>query len=277
MSIKVQTVKLRRPGFDLVSGLAKSPTLPWVPVAVNSAAALESVRREAPVDGREVVEWMLWAASDRAVFEGMCEEYNSLGSELLSGSGDPYIPGVRVGDLRGVSVTGRTVMSRGYGEVWTPRGKFKVRVGGKALYANRDILAWAALPWCKLIQWVLTLLQWRSLATLPVRRRVRFASSHGMVAPNFFSYTPRAVPPPVLTLRIGLTSDKPQTVAIKGRGTKGSYHQVLFEDKVSIDKGESEIIFNVFGAPWVQPFTLEIQPQDGTQTVLDYIEVFPPI
>jgi len=276
LAVSLSSVKLKRPEFNLERGLLKSSLLPWVPVAVDSRVAKEHIASEAPVDGVEIVEWMQWSASDQAVFGAMADEYNRLGSQLLSGSGDAYIPGVRVGDLRGVSVIGSTVTTRGYGEVDTPQGRFTVPVGGKATFAKGDILAWAAIPWPGSCQWVLTLLQWKDLARLPVKERVRFASSNGLVAPNFFSYVPR-LPVPVLTLRIGLTSDKGQTVAVRGRGIKGSYEKVIFEDLFDVDSGESEVVYNIFGFPYVSSFTLELQPSDHVQTVLDYIEVVPPI
>ncbi len=267
-------VKLKSEKVDLKSGLLKSLTLPWAPIAINSAEAMETIRSEVPVDGREVVEWMHYSSADNAVFDGMAEEYNRIGSELLSGSGDGYIPGVRVGDLRGQSISGSIVQSRGYGTVITPKGNFNVPVGGKTTFAKGDILAWAALPHVGSVQWLLTLLQWKDLARAPITNRIRFASSHGLVAPNFFLIP--ATFAPIRTLRVGITSDNRQTLTIRGRGTKGSYENVLFEDKVDIDSGENEFIYNVFGFPSVGAFTLEIQPQDNTQTVLDYIDIFPP-
>jgi hypothetical protein len=276
LRIALSSVGLRRAEPDLERGLLRSSLLPWVPVAIDSRAALEAVRSEAPVDGVEVVEWMQLAAADNAVFGAMADEYNRLGSQLLSGSGDAYIPGVRVGDLRGESVSGSVVASRGYGTVVTPRGNFNVPVGGKATFARDDVLAWAALPWCSVVQWCLTLLQWKDLAKLPVRQRVRFASSSGLVAPNFFAFTPK-LPVPLVTLRMGLTSNRDQRVVVRGRGVKGSYHSVLFEDSFKISAGENEVVYNVLGFPYVSSFTLELQPSDGTQTVLDYIEVFPPV
>jgi hypothetical protein len=276
LRIALSSVKLRRAEFDLEGGLLRSSLLPWVPVAVDSGAAMEYIAGEAPIDGVEVVEWMHYSASDQAVFGAMADEYNRLGSQLLSGSGDAYIPGVRVGDLRGQSIPGREVASRGYGTVLTPRGSFNVPVGGKATFAREDILAWAALPLCSGVQWCLTLLQWRDLAKLPVRERVRFASSSGLVAPNFFSFTPK-LPVPLVTLRMGLTSDKDQRMVVRGRGVKGSYHSILFEDSFEISSGENEVIYNVLGFPYVSSFTLELAPSDHTRTVLDYIDVLPPI
>jgi len=278
LQISLQKVELKRSEFDLKRGLAVSPTLNWLPVSVNSANLVEPLRENAPIDGREVVEWMHMAAADNAVFEGFGEEYKVCsaggGGTVLSRSGDGYIPGVRVGNLRVQSVRGSTVRSRGHGVVYTPRGSFRVPVGGKALFAMQDILAWATLPWCGAVQFVISLLQWTDIARAPITRRVRFPSSHGRVAPNFFHVSTR-VPSPVCVMRIGLTSNKAQMVQIRGRGTKGSYHNVLFEDSFQIDKGESEVIYYVTGFPFVGAFTLELAPEDNTETVLDYLEVYP--
>lgn len=273
-SFELQSVKLKTPTFDLKRNLLKSPTLPWIPVSVDSRIAMETIRSEAPIDGTDIVHWMHVAAADNAVFGGMCEEYNRLGSVLLSGSGDGYIPGVSVGNLSVTSVQGSTVRSQGYGTVVTPRGNFNVPTRGKSTFAVSDILAWGALPDPGTgIQWVMSILQWRDLASLPVTDRVRFAGSSGMVAPNFFSVSP--LPVPLTTLRMGLTSDKPQTMVIMGRGTSGAFQDVLFEDKFDIEAGESEVLYHLMGFPAVPSFTLGLQPSDGTSTIADYIETIP--
>ena len=133
LRIALSSVKLRRAEFDLEGGLLRSSLLPWVPVAVDSGAAMEYIAGEAPIDGVEVVEWMHYSASDQAVFGAMADEYNRLGSQLLSGSGDAYIPGVMVGDLRGQSIPGREVASRGYIARWWVVGEL-FDVGCKAFY-----------------------------------------------------------------------------------------------------------------------------------------------
>jgi len=274
---ELKGVKLRSSEVDF-GGLAKSPTLDWLPVSVESADLLEPLRKEAPVDGKEVVEWMHISAADNAVFEGYGEEYRTCSAtsagQIASRSGDGYIPGVSVSGLRAQSVRGYTVRRRGYGVVYTPRGSFRVPVGGKALFANRDILAWAALPRALWVQFCITLLRWLDLAKAPISKRVRFPSSHGKVAPNFFTVGTR-LPSPLCVMRVGITSNKKQKMGIKGRGTKGSYHNVLFSDSVEVDKGQSEFLYYVTGFPVVSSFTLELQPEDGTKTVLDYLEVYP--
>ena len=275
---ELKSVRLRSPEINLVSGLAKSPTLDWLPVSVESADLMETLSKEAPVDGREIVEWMHYSAADNAVFEGFGEEYSTCSAtsagQIASRGGDGNIPGVRVAGIRARSERGYAVRRRGYGVVYTPRGAFRVPVGGKALFANRDILAWASLPWAASVQYCITLLRWLNLAKAPISKRVRFPSSHGRVAPNFFTVSTR-VPSPLCIMRVGITSNKSQKIGIKGRGTKGSYHNVLFSDSVEVDKGQSEFLYYVTGFPVVSTFTLELQPQDGTKTVLDYLEVYP--
>ncbi|MEM1750717.1 MAG: hypothetical protein QW088_07365, partial [Desulfurococcaceae archaeon] len=187
IAVRLQSVNLISPVFDIKRGLVRPSLFPWAPIEIDSSKAMIRVAEVAPL-AHDVVQWMHVATSDLIVFNGMEEEYNRLGSELLSASGDGYIPGVRCGDIRAESVSGYTVRSRGYGTVITPEGSFNVPARGKATFAKGNVLAWAALPDPGTgIQWTITLLQWRDLAKAPVRDRVRFGSSQGLVAPNFFT------------------------------------------------------------------------------------------
>lgn len=268
-----QQVRVMSPGIELKKGLALSPTLPWLPKAIVSDEILPNVKEAAPVDGTDIVPWMQEAAAEGAILDGACEEYNRLGSQLLSRSGDPYIPGVRVGDIRGESTPGYSVRRQGYGTVITPRGNFNVLDGGKATGIFSDILAWARCRAGWGVQWLLSLLQWRELAKTPITDRIRFANLGGFVAPNFLTVSPK-LPTPLVVMRMGITSDKPQTIGIKGRSLT-DYTGVLFEDSFPIDSGESETIYNILGFPFVGDFLLEIQPEDNSQTILDYIETTP--
>ncbi|MBU1449130.1 hypothetical protein KKF45_04790, partial [Patescibacteria group bacterium] len=122
-SIELQSVKLKRPEFDLKRGLLHSTILPGVPIEVESERSRTYLEEETPVDGAEIVGWMHYAAADNATFGGATEEYNRLGSQVLSGSSDPWLPGLRVGDVYIPSrVTGSTVRTDGYATVRTPRG-----------------------------------------------------------------------------------------------------------------------------------------------------------
>jgi hypothetical protein len=274
--VEFKGVTLKSPEVDLQTGLMKPKTLFWVRNVIDSRKACEQIATEVPSDGTEVVPWMHQAAADLAVFEAMAEEYHRAGSGLLYASGDAYIPGVRVGSLIAKSELGSVVSQRGYGIVSTRYGDFRVPRGGKVTIATKDLLAWAALPIAYSVQWLLTLLQWTDLAKAPISERIRFGSSHGLVAPNFFKVGPRA-PLPFNIMKIGVTTNKAQTMKIKGRGLPGggSVDEVLFEDEIELDEGQNEFIYYYWGFPVAPTITLELQPEDNTETVLDYIDLIP--
>lgn len=254
--------------------LEKPEMIEWVKTAIDSSEVLESIRSEAPTDGNEVVEWMHFAAADMAIVSALSADYNRVGGRIRYASGDGYIPGVRCGRLRVQSVRGSAVRNRGYAIVYTPRGSFRVPVGGKTTYANRDILAWSTLPAAYRIQFVITLIQYTKLPKAPINRRVRFASCHGRTAPIFVTCQTR-VPSPIMVLKFGISSNKSQKLMIRGRGDSGSYEKVYFEDSLNVEQGQSEYEFVVSSFPMVPKMTIEFQPEDRTKTILDYIEVYP--
>jgi len=275
--VEFKGVTLKSPKVDLQTGLMKPKTLFWVRNVIDSRKAYEQIASEVPVDGTEIVPWMQYASADNAVFEAMAEEYNRAGSQLLSGSGDAFVPGVRVGSLVGKSEPAIVVAQRGHGIVSTPYGEFKVPYKGKTTIATKDLLGWAAFPFSSdFRQWVLTLLQWTDLAKAPISERIRFGSSHGLVAPNFFKVGPRA-PLPFNIMKIGVTTNKPQKMQIKGRGLpgQGSVDEVLFEDEIELNEGQNEFIYYYWGFPVAPTIVLELQPEDYTETVLDYIDLIP--
>jgi hypothetical protein len=269
-------VTLKSPKVDFQTGLMKPKALFWVRNAIDSRQAYEQIATEVPIDGVEVVSWMHHAAANFAVFETMAEEYHRAGSELLCASGDAYIPGVRVGSITAKSELGSAVSQRGYGIVNTPYGDFRVPCRGKITIAIRDLLAWAALPTIYEVQWLLTLLQWTDLARAPIKERIRFGSASGLVAPNFFIVGPRA-PLPINIMKVGVTTDKPQKMQIKARGLpqQKSVDEVLFEDEIDLSKGQNEFIYYYWGFPVAPRIVLELQPENNTETVLDYIDLIP--
>jgi hypothetical protein len=78
-------------------------------------------------------------------------------------------------------------------------------------------------------------------------------------------------------MKIGVTTNKPQKMQIRGRGLpgQGSVDEVLFEDEVELDAGQNEFIYYYWGFPVAPTITLELQPEDNTETVLDYIDLIP--
>lgn len=277
--VEKREIKLRRPLVDIPEpefrrGLAASPTFPWLPTRVSSEEVLPVIQTQSPIDGREIVEWMQLAAAEGAILDQACEDYNRLGSLLISSANDPYLPGMRLGDLSVKSITGSNVVSAGGATVMTPSGNFNVPMGGKALGVFPDILAWARLAWAGSVQWILSLLQWRDLASIPIDQRVRFANLSGAVAPQFFNVS-SMFPPPVMVMHLGFTSNRSQKVGICGR-SQGDYTSQLFSDTLDVPAGESTLDYVLIGGLPINSFVLHMQPEDGSETILDSLSVTPP-
>lgn len=278
MSISVELKEVRRiRGFSvegLIGGLPRPRALAWVPPLTNSEDAREFIAEEAPVDGEEVVEWMHYAAADMAVMEVFAQSVEDNGGRISFRSGDGYIPGVRESSsFYVISERGSTVRSRGYARVRTPYGVVNVPVGGKKTIVFKDFLAWAALPWTGWIQFTISLLRWLKLPRAPITKKMPFPSSYGKSAPNFIVVSTR-VPTPIATMRMVVTSDKDQKMVLRGRSTS-DYTRTYFEKELEIESGEAEYTLILSAFPVLPSFVLELQPQDGTRTTLNKLEVFP--
>ena len=138
--------------FNPTRGLLRSWLFERLQPTLNPVTITPNIMGEAPIDGVEVVGWMQAAAAENAVLQARVNEYNRAGSEILAGSSDPYIPGVRVQDMYYFSEYGRTVSNRGYGRVWTPRGQFTVPNLGKRVGVFRDLIGWGGMSWLGKIQ-----------------------------------------------------------------------------------------------------------------------------
>lgn len=246
---------------------------PHLPAALNSATYVEMISAQTPVDGREIVEWMHSAAANYAMLLARADEYNRLGSRLLVGSNDAYVPGLRVDDSQFTSVSGTTVSTQGYGEVNTPRGTYRVPAGGKADGIFRDHLSWAAIPRITGIQWVGVLAKWAELARTPIRDAVGFPNAEGRVGPQYFTLA-SGRPAMRVNVRAGITSDKPQKLTITLRDPS-DFTRVIANFTVDIPTGSSEIRFRMRAIPYVPPMVTQIYPQDNTQTRLDYLITTP--
>lgn len=269
-SIEAVETKLARPEFSL-EGLSRPRIFPEFPVEVETEAMLPRVREYAPTDGVEVVEWMQDSAADNAILDSIKADYERGGSLVFARSGDPAIPGLSVYDTYFPSVRGSTVASRGYAVLVTPYGNFNVPARGKLTLTMRDFLGWGAAPWVGGFQWRGVLMRWVELASTPIENRVGFLNSSGLVAPQFFRISTKRLP--MATMRLGLSSNKEQTVVVTGRDT-ADYGTVLFSADLNIPAGQSESVIRLFSLP-MRPFAMEIQPSDGTSTVLDSLSVFP--
>jgi len=254
--------------FRLERGLMRSPYKPTFRPVLDPADILNSIRAEAPVDGREIVEWMQISAAENVVMQARIAEYNRLGSQLVGDNGDPYIPGVVVEDIKFNSETGSRIRTRGFAIATTPRGSFNVPSLGKNPGVFRDLISWGSISYVGTVQWIGSLLKWKSLAETPIRQTVGFYRDYrGNSAPNFFVQRPTR---PALTVRARqrFSTDEDQTLTINFRDPT-NYTRVVGSRSVDIARGESEVTYTVSAFPYVPPTIAEIQPEDDTQTKLE--------
>jgi len=272
LRISEPRVRLVSPRFVKERGLARSLYMPRKPRILDPVEIIESLKAEAPVDGVEVVEWMQLSAAENAVLSARMEEYNRLGSQIVSGSTDSYIPGLIVEDCRVRSERGYTVGTRGFAIAETPRGDFNIPRLRRSTGIFRDLITWASMYYQATIQHCETLLKWKSLAQTPIRQTVGFyMDSRGNAAPNFFVQQP---PRPALTVRVRqrFSSNVDQRLTLNFRDPT-DYTRVAGSRNVDIAAGENEVTYTFSAFPYCPPVIAEIQPQDGAQTKLDLYEV----
>jgi len=223
-----------------------------------------------PVDGKEIVDWMLISVAEAFTMRARLAEYNRAGimSYASGNATDPRYPGLIVEDTRFKSESGHTIRSRGYGIVVTPRGNYNVPFKGKATGIFRDHLSWGSTSSAGAIQWTASLLKWRRLAETPIRERIGFYMDfRGNTAPNFFAQIP-TFPKPRATLVMRFSSDKDQNVRIRFRDPT-NYANLLGEKVVRVPSGTNEVTTTVTGFPYVPPTVSEIQPEQNAQTTID--------
>jgi len=261
------SVKLINRSFTL-KGLMRSPYRPDIRPALDPAELITDIRAIASVDGTEIVEWMQISAAENIVMQARIAEYNAIGSQMIGQSGDSYIPGVVVEDLKFQSVTAANVSSSGYGVVVTPRGNFNVPTLGKSTGVFRDLLTWGSISYVGALQWTGNLLKWKSLASTPIREVVGFyMDSKGNTAPQFFVQQP---PRPALTVTVRqvIESNDRQSITINFRDPT-DYTSILSTKRFDVAAGQSQITFTLSAFPYVPPVIAEIQPENNKSTKLD--------
>ena len=253
-------------------GLLGAPEFEGAPVTLDYGAIESYMKEIAPIGEAEIVEWMHSAAACNCVLSARMEEYKRAGSAIVAASDDPYIPGLKVEDLKVRSELARTVADRGYGIVETPAGNFNCPVPGKATGVFPDLLCWSSVVEAFLVQWTSALVKFRELATNP-ESKIGFVNTRGLTAPLFFGHS-TSLPVPINLVEMSVSSDKAQTLSMNARSTD-DYTDVMFSDRFALSKGENAISHQVLGFPFVVPMVIELQPENETSTVLNYYRVSP--
>ena len=251
--------------------ILESPLHPDAPRTLDYYKVEKWVKSKFPI-GDNVVEWMRTATACNVITTARMEEYKRAGSMLIGASDDAYIPGVSVEDISFKSELGRTVGTRGYAVVQTPRGNFNVNVPGKATGIFSDLLAWGAVLESYIQQWTAVLLKFKDLAVNP-QKKIGFPNYRGLVAPLFIGHEAR-IPFPINIVEMKVTTNKSQTLQLTARDPN-DYTSEFFTDKFNLSSGENVIRFHVVGIPYVGPMVIQLQPEDNTNTSLDYYKVYP--
>lgn len=247
-------------------GLLPAPSAPDAPVTVDYSPFKAHAEAIAPITEPDIVEWMHWATACEIIAEQMEQEYKRAGSYVVATSGDPYIPGVSLEDLKFRSEEGTVVSSRGTGVVVTPRGNFNCPVPGKATGIFSDLISWAGIldAWMK--QWTGLLMKWLELATNP-QDRIRFGNFNGLVAPQFIGHEAEN-PAPINFVHMVVSTDKAQTMKARYRESS-DYTQEICGVDISLNQGQNDVTYQLFALPYVPTMCVEIAPEDNSSTILD--------
>ena len=254
-------------------GLLGAPEFEDAPVTLEYGTIESYMKEIAPIGEAEIAEWMHSAAACNCVLSARMEEYKRAGSAIVAASDDPYIPGLKVEDLKVRSELAKTVADRGYGIVESPAGNFNCPVPGKATGVFPDLLCWSSVVEAFLVQWTSALVKFRELATNP-SSKIGFINTRGLTAPLFFGHSSEMLPFPVNMVEMSVSSDKAQSLGMNARSTD-DYTDIMFSDRFALSKGENLISFQTLGIPFVPPMVMELQPDNETSTILNYYRVSP--
>lgn len=253
--------------------LCSAPSNPEAPVTLSYDSIKGHVERIAPIEDPAVVEWMQYSGTEDLICEMTQEEYRRAGSNLVSVSGDPYIPGCRVDDISYKSERGEVVAGRGNGVLVTPRGNLNVPVPGKTTGIFEDMLCFGAISNAWPVQWAGSLLKWKNLTKNP-SSRIRFPSFAGLVAPQFIGHeADMAFPTNFVTMDI--SSDKAQTMKVKYR-EPSDYTQEITSLDIDLREGRNEVSYTLFMLFYVPTMVVELIPEDMSSTILDSYSVSVP-
>lgn len=274
-TLKIGDVKVEKISDNInKNGLARSPFKPEIPPYLDPRNMLDHILEGISVDGVEVVDWMLGAFVDNVTLSMREIEYNLAGSQMVSKSGDGYIPGVRVEDIHVKSQVGRTVNNHGYYIVITPRGNFNVPIKKKAIGIFKDLLTWGSNSYLGSVQFTANLIKWKDLVTTPITKTIGFFMDRwGNIAPNFFVQKPRR-PSLSVTSTIQLGSNDSQTIRLNFLDPT-DYTNVVGTKSFDIAPGTSNITFTLTAIPFVPALISQIQPTDGVGTQLNSYDTTP--
>lgn len=266
----VSNLKVEVIGDYSEEGLCSAPSDPSAPPTLSYSKVKGYMEKKAPIGEIDIVEWMHWSSADNIICEMVEEEYKRAGSRLETKSGDPYIPGCRVSDIRFRKEKGSVVAERGNGVLVTPRGNLNIPVPGKVNGIFDDLLCFGAITNAWPVQWTGTLMKWGELTTNP-QSKIRFPSFSGLVAPQFIGHE-ADLAAPTNYVEMDILSDKAQTMKVRYR-EPSDYTQGITDLDIDLKKGENKVSYTLLMIPYVPTMVVELQPEDMTGTILNSYSV----
>jgi hypothetical protein len=241
--------------------------------AIHSDEELPIFAEADPIDGVEFVHWMHEAAAANAVLSGILTDFNDIGAQIGSASGDGYIPGVRTPNIRFRSVRGSSnpqVICQGKSfSVPTARN-------GIAQIITPDVIGYATVLWPGSYQWAAAILEWLKLALGRFTgKNIRFATFGGHPTMMAFKMSSRApIKPPVANIVFTTVSDRETVYTIEGRDLS-DFTKVSFTDEITIPSGEVETIYLIAAFPYVENFLLTLKPKVPLNGAVTSMDMYP--
>lgn len=238
------------------------------PLTTDPSRLMDWARETVPVESEpDCTDWMVPAKAYVANLKARSNEYKRAGSSMTVNAGDPFVPGVRNGQMAFESKPGVDIADSGEARIIAGNEEFSIDAPGNGTVVGENLLGWAAATDIQDRQWVGSMMSIEELTSNP-SQPIGFPSIGNNTGPLFVGHS---ISRPALIHRVTSTiqSSQAQTINFKLRSSN-DYTNVLNSFTQDVPKGTSTMSFRVF-APTLSPMVAEIKPEDGTQAVLaDY-------
>lgn len=254
---------------DIVSKLTGVEWLDGKFQHIDGDKILEIVKKEIPVDGKEILEWMHPAFAANSAISIMSENYIDVNGLAVGRADDPYVPGLVVDDLSFIKEPASVLSENGYARLKSPYGIDRIPLFSKRTVIKQKLLAWAAHIFQGYTQWTGAIVKWLKLPVNPKKALPNIRIS-GLTAPIFLAHIPpRFGFKNVVTMEIA--SEKDQKVDIYYRDPR-NFSVAFFKLSVPV-RGNSinRIKFKIRSLSGVPPMVVQYEtPDNGLITVNSY-------
>lgn len=249
------------------SGIQREP-ITLEPSELNQWAT-ESI----PVDEQDMADWMIPATQRFVHTKARANEYGRAGGSLSAAGGGAYLPPMDNGKVGFKAEPASDVSERGSATVVTVDGSntMSIDAPGANTIITENGLHWGAATNFQEQEWVGALLSVEELANNP-SDPIGFPRVEGHTGPLFVGHEPSR--PSILNkVTATVKTDMAQTIKFKLRSSR-DYTKAIREFDQDVKAGKNTVEFRLFSLG-IDPMVMEIQPEDGTKTILTDYSVFP--